>query len=146
MISFTVMTVGTFDNFHEGHRALLKWCRRLMPMEGQLIVGLNSDLFVSQYKGRSVVQSWDERRKAILGQLLANQVVMNPQQREGDSMLSLLEEWRPDLLVVGDDWMGPHYLDQIGVTLDELWQLKTTLAFKPRGPNPVHSSDLRSDS
>lgn len=143
---FTVMTVGTFDVFHEGHRALLEWCRRLAGRDGQLIVGVNTDSFVQSYKGKAPVQELPDRVHGVCayGHLL-NNVVHNVQQTEGDSMHPLLDEQRPDLLVVGDDWMGPHYLEQIGVTMDQLFELGITLAFKPRGPNPIHSSKVRGD-
>lgn len=141
---FTVMTVGTFDRFHEGHRALLKWCRRLMPWDRAcLVVGVNSDEFVAGYKGRESTEDWAARVRGIFDSYQADEIAKNPQMRVGDSMLPLLEEWKPNILVVGDDWMGPHYLEQIGVTSDELWELGITLAFKPRGPNPIHSSDSR---
>lgn len=146
-MSLTVMTVGTFDNFHEGHRALLNWCRALAGADGQLIVGVNQDSFVPQYKNRVPVQDCNTRARAI-GEKFprVNVIMMNPQQAPGDSMMPLLEEFFPDLLVVGDDWMGPHYLRQIGVSMDELWDLGTVLAFKPRGPKPIHSSQNRTDS
>lgn len=142
---FTVMTVGTFDRFHEGHRELLKWCGRLARWDQtEVIVGVNSDEFVSQYKSREPAQAWIERATAIEETLMADHVVLNPQKRVGDSMLPLLAMYRPNVLMVGDDWMGPQYLEQIGVASDELWELGITLAFKPRGPNPIHSSQTRS--
>lgn len=145
-MSLTVMTVGTFDNLHQGHGELLGWCRGLSGA-GQLVVGVNRDSFIPLYKQRVPVQDCVTRAQAIAEKFpFVSTVVMNPQEKPGDSMLPLLKQFAPCILMVGDDWLGPHYLQQIGVTLDELWYWGVTLAFKPRGPKPIHSSQNRTDS
>ena len=44
-----IMTIGTFDCFHQGHENLLKSLHNLNP-EAKLIVGVNSNTFVKAYK------------------------------------------------------------------------------------------------
>lgn len=142
----TIMTIGTFDQFHEGHKQLLDWISGFRYIGGEtskIVVGVNKDEFVEAYKGRRPVESFIRRRDRVHFHGGPKIVESNPQEKSGDSIRPLIEKHSPDFLVVGDDWMGPHYLDQIGMTMDELWDLQVMLAFKPRGPEPVHSSHLR---
>ena len=43
-----VLTLGTFDLFHEGHVNLLARCRMLAGRNGLVVVALNPDEFVEQ--------------------------------------------------------------------------------------------------
>lgn len=155
-----VLTIGTLDGLHEGHRELLTWCYRLAGDGADLHVGVNATQFVHAYKGRQPSEAHHRIRavrEMFAGAVPAANITENPQRKPGDSVLPMLQAVRPKMLVVGDDWFPrgvrlrpevdgimemsvPSYLHQIGVTWDQLHDLGTVLAFKPRGRNPVHTS------
>ena len=60
-----VYTGGTFDLFHSGHVNLLKKCKEVAGVDGKVIVSLNADEFIKEYKGKPPVCS-DAERKAVL--------------------------------------------------------------------------------
>ena len=45
-----IYTGGTFDLFHSGHVNLLKRCREVAGQEGKVVVALNTDDFIFQFK------------------------------------------------------------------------------------------------
>lgn len=136
-----IITVGTFDLLHKGHRELIDWCLELSTV---VEIAINHDTFVRQYK--SVVPSTQFERKDALETVYGDKVILswNPQFKPGDSIRPLLSPPGAKLLVVGDDWYTRgDYLKQVGLTWNDLHETNTMLVFKPRGPNPTHSSHLR---
>ncbi len=53
-------TGGTFDVFHYGHMNFLKQCAKISD---KVIVSLNTDEFITQYKGKPPVMNYDERKR-----------------------------------------------------------------------------------
>lgn len=129
-----VLTIGTFDLFHHGH---LRLFRRAAEF-GTLTVGVNSDRFVAEYKHRATVE--DEtlrmRRVAACRHYVSN-VVLN----DGPG-IELVEQHRPDLVVVGSDWLPRDYPKQIGAAFEQLDDLGVGLVFLPRTPG-VSTTELR---
>ncbi len=60
-----VITLGTFDLFHLGHLKLLKRCRDFAGEHGVVTVGLNTDEFITRYKGKPPVMSYEERAEKV---------------------------------------------------------------------------------
>ena len=50
-MGLTVYTGGTFDLLHAGHVKFLRRCAEF----GRVVVALNTDEFVEQYKGRKPI-------------------------------------------------------------------------------------------
>lgn len=126
-----VLTLGTFDLLHEGHRRLFARCRQLTGSLGSFTVALNSDEFVAAYKGRAPVQSYQERRDAIREEgihVIAN--CQGPDQSAQETIISA----NPDLIVVGSDWRSRDYLAQLGVTQEWLDARDCYVVFVPRTP------------
>jgi cytidyltransferase-like protein len=103
-MSRRVLTLGTFDIPHAGHAAFLRRCAEY----GDLLVGVNSDHFVREYRGEEPV--YDERERLRLIRGMGYAAVTN----DGPGA-ALIEEQQPDLLVIGSDWLRRDYLAQIGV-------------------------------
>lgn len=116
-----VLTIGTFDVPHIGHAYLLRACERL----GDTVeVGVNSDRFVRHYKGRTPLFDQDERRMMI-------QSAGYPAHLNDGPGWDLITRVDPDVLAVGDDWLGRDYLTQIGTTVEQFREAGILLAFVP---------------
>ena len=92
-------TAGTFDMFHIGHLNLLKNARSRCDY---LIVGVNSDRLVEEYKHKKAVVPLEERMEIIRSIRYVDEVM------KIDSLDKVLS-WRQkhyNLLFIGDDWKG----------------------------------------
>ena len=92
-------TAGTFDMFHIGHLNLLKNAKSRCDY---LIVGVNSDQLVEEYKNKKAVIPLEERMEIIRSIRYVDEVMRI------DS-LDKAVSWNQkhyDLLFIGDDWKG----------------------------------------
>lgn len=112
-------TQGTFDMFHIGHLNLLHQARELCDI---LIVGVNSDQLVSEYKHKHPVVN-ENNRAAIIGELrCVDRVVLC-------DTLDKTEVWQRlhfDAIFIGSDWKG-----------NERWK-QTENDLKPFGAEVVY--------
>lgn len=120
-----VYTGGTFDVFHAGHVDLLRRCAEL----GEVIVALNTDEFIRQYKDKPPINSYEERRDVLLGCRYVSQVI--PNEGGADSKPSILKV-QPDFLVIGSDWLRKDYCKQMSFTPEWLEEQNITLVYVPR--------------
>lgn len=118
-----VLTLGTFDLFHNGHKRLLERAATL----GELTVAVNSDRFVTEYKGRPPMWEWADRAHDVSD--YAEDVVEN----DGPG-IDVIRHVGPDVIVIGHDWLGKDYPAQLGTTADELADLGVSVLFVPRTP------------
>lgn len=100
-------TGGTFDIFHYGHINFLRQCSKLAD---EVIVSLNTDEFIEEYKGRSPIMSYVEREKSLLSCKYVTDVIPNIGGK--DSKPSILQV-KPDIIAIGDDWAGGNYYKQM---------------------------------
>lgn len=133
-----VLTVGTFDLIHSGHIQLINNCYKLAGSTGKVVVGINSDDFVYEYKKIKPIIPLTDRVKVISNLLKVHKVVVN----ESKSLEKLLIEEKPNILVVGSDWAKKDYFSQIGVTLDWLYS-KDILLVYTHYTEGVSSSEIR---
>lgn len=120
----TVITLGTFDMLHAGHLLLLHKCRQLGD---KTVVGLNTDAFITQYKGSPPVLSYGERRQALEATGLVDGVIPNSQ--ADGSAKQLIELSRANLIVIGSDWARKDYLGQLGLDWDWLDALQIGICY-----------------
>lgn len=103
---------GVWDLLHRGHLNLL-W--RARQMADVLVVGVVWDSGVRAYKGRMPVQNWQLRARNV--ERLGFVDVVEHQQTTDPT--PLLERFRPDMLVHGDDWdrlrEGHETLERLGI-------------------------------
>jgi cytidyltransferase-like protein len=116
--------VAHFDLLHAGHVAFLNRCAEL----GTVIVSLNTDEFITAYKGRPPVMSYAERKAVLLGLRSVADVVPN---RGGADSTIAIEDVNPDLIVIGSDWARRDYYAQMGFTQDWLDARGIGLAYVP---------------
>lgn len=102
-----VITYGTFDLFHEGHRRLLERARALGD---ELIVGVTSDEYDAARGKLNVRQSVVERIKNVEDSGLATQIIV--EEYEGQKV-SDIQKYDVDVFAIGSDWRGEFdYLTQ----------------------------------
>ena len=108
-------TQGTFDMFHIGHLNLLKHAKELCDI---LIVGVNSDKLVEEYKNKKPIIHELERKEILQAIRYVDNVVIC---QTLDKME--MHKWiHFDAIFIGNDWKGndrwtktEQDLGQIGV-------------------------------
>lgn len=96
----TVITYGTYDMFHEGHKRLLERARALGDW---LIVGVTSDAYDLSRGKLNVQQNVLERVENVRQTGLADQILV--EEYEGQKILDI-QEWGADVFAIGSDWAG----------------------------------------
>ena len=108
-----VYTGGTFDLPHPGHYRLLKRAAEI----GEVVVGLNTDEFITHYKGRPPILSYSERDEILLACKWVKRVVPNSGGADSTISINLVE---PDYIIIGSDWARKDYYAQMGFDQDWL--------------------------
>lgn len=105
---------ATMDTIHLGHLFVLRQCRELAGLDGEVIIGLNTDEFVEEFKGHRPVQPLAERMEIVAALRYVDRVVVNT---GGTDSRPVLEAVQPDIIAVGHDWFSPDdskYCRQMG--------------------------------
>ncbi|WP_311764313.1 Gfo/Idh/MocA family oxidoreductase [Arthrobacter ipis] len=95
-----VITYGTFDLFHEGHRKLLE---RAKSLGSHLIVGVTTENFDDARGKLNVQQSLMERIQNVQASGLADQVII--EEYEGQKIHDM-QKYGVDIFAIGSDWRG----------------------------------------
>ena len=141
-----VYTGGTFDIFHLGHANLLTHCRKIAGEGGRVIVGLNTDAFIREFKGKDPVNNYASRERVLRDSRNVDLVIAN--KTGSDSKPTILkavtyyEKFYQRFVVIGTDWAVKDYYKQMDFTqqwLDENW---ITLCYVPYTEG-LSSSQLR---
>jgi cytidyltransferase-like protein len=120
--SKTILSVGSFDVPHMGHAIFLQQASKL----GRLVVGVNSDEYYASYKHKKPIFSLSERLYLINMLDFVDSVIVNTE----DNLKPLIEEVKPDFLVIGSDW-GDRYFEQIRLNRKQLKDMGVELFYIP---------------
>lgn len=123
-----VLTLGTFDPPHPGHVGLFSQCRRI-AQGGEVVVAVNADQFILNYRGKPPLMSETDRAGVIAGFRDVDRVVIN---RELLGQPMLIETVAPDCIVIGQDWALKDYLAQLRITQRWLDERNIQLCYVPR--------------
>ena len=105
-----VYTSGTFDMLHINHLKMIEYARALGDI---LIVGVNTDELVNEYKSEPVIPF--EARIALMRAIKYPDIVIPQHSLDHRDKVKKLKF---DVFVVGDDWAGKYdYLEELGVTV-----------------------------
>lgn len=119
-----VYTGGTFDLPHPGHYRLLERAADF----GDVVVALNTDEFIYQYKGKFPILSYTEREEILLACKWVDRVVPNV---GGEDSTISIEMVSPDYVLIGSDWARRDYYKQMGFTQDWLDERGIGLIYVP---------------
>ena len=122
-----VFTAGTFDLLHPGHVHLFRECT-VFAQDSPVTVAVNTDEFITRYKGRPPVQTYDERATMVEAIRYVDKVVPN----DGTDQATVIEAAHPDLIVIGSDWHTRDYHAQLGITQDWLDERGIAVVYIPR--------------
>lgn len=114
-------TQGVFDMFHIGHLNLLKHAKEQCEY---LIVGVNSDDLVKEYKNKETVVDEKERAEIVGSIKYVDKCVIT-------DTLDKIDQWKKyqfEAIFIGDDWKG-----------NDRW-LKTEIELEKVGAKVVYLS------
>lgn len=123
-----VITYGTYDLFHYGHRRLLE---RAKALGDYLIVGVTADGFDKARGKINVQQSLMERIEAVKATGLADEIVV--EEYEGQK-IDDIKRFDIDIFTVGSDWKG--HFDYLKEYCEVVYLDRT---------HGISSSDIRSE-
>jgi glycerol-3-phosphate cytidylyltransferase len=113
-----------FDLFHKGHAQFLERAAQL----GNVVVALNTDEFITEYKSKSPVMTYREREAVLLSCKWVTAVV--PNAGGADSKIAI-DQVRPDYIIIGSDWARKDYYYQMGFDQDWLDERGIGLIYIP---------------
>lgn len=99
-------TTGVFDMFHIGHLNILKRAKQHCDI---LIVGVTTDELCQSYKNKLPIIPYEERKAIIEAIKYVDKVV--PQLNR--DKFSAWEEYKFDVMFVGDDWKGSELFEAV---------------------------------
>ena len=124
-----VYTGGTFDLFHSGHVNFLKRCQQISGVDGQVVVALNTDEFIYEYKKKKPVLTFDQRKDVLESCRFVNQVVPNVGGSDSKKTIEMVESI--DVIAIGSDWARKDYYAQMEFDQDWLDEKNISLIYIP---------------
>lgn len=128
-----IYVVGVFDLFHSGHVKLLE---RAKALGDKLVVAINGDEMVSQYKRRPYF-SETERLEVIKACRYVDEAFIINDFDNKDVILM----YGVNTIVHGDDWTGDSYMDQIRLTPEFVKENSIEFVYLPYTKG-ISTSDL----
>jgi glycerol-3-phosphate cytidylyltransferase len=130
-----VYTGGTFDLIHSGHVNFLRACAEI----GDVTVVLNTDEFITEYKGKPPVMSYHERFTVLSEFSCVRNIYPNT---GGADSKETIEQVNPDIIAIGSDWARKDYYKQMGFTQDWLDERDISLMYIPYTPG-ISTTELK---
>lgn len=125
-------TQGVYDMFHVGHLNLINRAKEYCEY---LIVGVNSDRLVQEYKHKTPVIDQEGRRLIVANLKAVDEAVI----AETLDKLSSQKELHYDAIFIGDDWKGNPRWEK---TKLDLAKIGVDVVFLPY-TDGVSSTELR---
>jgi len=105
-----ILTCGVFDILHPGHVKFLEACKKID--DSKLIVVISRDSTVLKEKGKRPVMTEEERRLIVESLKTVDEAILG---NEGSDKLRIVEELKPDIIVLGydQDWVEKDLKEQL---------------------------------
>lgn len=130
-----VLAFGTFDLLHPGHDSFLRFAKQ---QGDRLTVVIGRDTTVERLKGRPPLYTEEQRRRAVEGLDIADEVVLG----DPHDHLKAIREKRPDVIVLGYD--QTHFTEKLLQDLKGIGLEATRIVRAPAyEPERWKSSKLR---
>ena len=94
----------------------------------EVVVALNTDEFIREYKGKAPIMTYEERKTSLLYCQYVDKVI--PNHGGKDSRVSILEVM-PQIIAIGDDWAQKDYYKQMSFTQEWLDDNDMVLLYLP---------------
>ncbi len=134
-----VYTGGTFDCFHAGHVNFLRQCRMLSGEGGEVVVSLNTDEFIAEYKGRPPVVSFVDRAMVLDACRYVDRVTVNSGGADSKPAILTVD---PEIIAIDTGWCEKDYYAQMGFDQEWLDARKILLVYLPRLPG-ISTTEIR---
>lgn len=111
---------GSYDLLHPGHLSVFAQMRLLAGPAGEVVIALNTDEFIAEFKGHPPVQPYEVRAAVLSGVRNIDRVIPNV---GGADARPAIEQVGPDIIAVGRDWWSEDdskYCRQMGFTKEWL--------------------------
>jgi glycerol-3-phosphate cytidylyltransferase len=133
----TVYIAGCWDFCHEGHINIIKKAKEFGDL---LVVAVNSDKFIWQYKRIQMANSENVRLNAIrhLGYVDIAFIL-----EDYESQSKYIDIFKPSVIVHGSDWSGSSLYKQMNITEKQIEMYG--IAFKYPDYTPGVSSTMLRD-
>jgi glycerol-3-phosphate cytidylyltransferase len=118
-------TGGTFDLFHRGHVNFLRMCKEIADV---VIVSLNTDEFIYEYKKELPILDYQHRKDVLLSCKYVDEVIPNIGGQDSKPAICSIN---PNYIAIGSDWAKKDYYKQMGFTQDWLDENNIILIYLP---------------
>ena len=95
-----IITFGTFDLLHIGHIKILE---RAKSLGDKLIVGISTDKFSFEKKGRLPIYNQNERKTILESLKFVDEVFF---EESFEKKREYITHYKADIFVMGNDWEG----------------------------------------
>ena len=113
-----ILTYGTFDLLHYGHRRLLK---RAKALGDYVVVALSNDE-VNEQKGKKAYHNYETRRKMLEAIRYVDLVIP---EKCWEQKISDIKTYDIDVVVMGSDWAGSDRFDYLKEYCDLIYLDRT---------------------
>lgn len=114
-----VVTFGTFDLFHIGHKRILE---RAAALGDRLVVGVSSDAFNVRKKGRPPFFPEKERMEIVGALSFVDGVFLEESMEQKPQYL---QDAHASVFVMGDDWKGRFDEDARAAGIEAVYMPRT---------------------
>jgi glycerol-3-phosphate cytidylyltransferase len=128
-LGLKVYTGGTFDLFHSGHVNFLKRCQEIAGVGGRVVVALNTDEFVFNYKKKKPILSFQQRKDVLDSCRYVDEVVENSGGEDSKITIEMVQS--VDVIAIGSDWATKNYYAQMQFNQDWLDSKNISLIYIP---------------
>ena len=129
----TVFTQGAFDIINACHAKVF-----VLHKDCKIIIALNSDDLIRDYKKREPIIPYSQRKIILLGMKNINKVVSC----DTHSCIKLLKKYKPDIFTLGKEWLKKCPAEK-KIEIDFVKSYGGKVVYTPSYKKYLHSTNIR---